>query len=65
MVDSGIIPALLHFMRDDEWPQLQLEACWIITNIASGSNAQCESIVEKGCIPALIKLLYANKPFVT
>ena len=65
VVDSGIIPVLLRFLREDEWPQLQLEACWVITNIASGSNAQCESIVEKGCIPALIKLLYSSRPFVT
>lgn len=37
-------------MRQQESPQLQLEATWILTNIACGSTAQCESIVNKSGI---------------
>jgi hypothetical protein len=50
----GIVPLLMSMMRQSTYPQLQFEACWIATNIAAGSNAQCESIVEKGCIEVLL-----------
>lgn len=45
VIDCGIAPELIKLLKLKEFPQFQLEACWIITNIASGSSSQCESIV--------------------
>lgn len=41
VIDSGAVPMLIALMQEEAFPQLQFESCWIITNIASGSNAQC------------------------
>lgn len=41
VIDSGIVPELIKMLKLKEFPQFQLEACWIITNIASGSSSQC------------------------
>lgn len=41
VIDCGLVPELIKLMKLKEFPQFQLEACWIITNIASGSSSQC------------------------
>jgi hypothetical protein len=61
VVDSGAVPLLIAFMRDPSFPQLQYEACWIVTNISSGSNLQCQSIIDKGGIEVLLRILYENR----
>jgi hypothetical protein len=63
VVDSGAVPVLMMLMKEAAYPQLQYEACWIVTNIASGSNLQCQSVVDKGCIDLFLQLLYENRPF--
>jgi hypothetical protein len=62
VVDGGAVPLLIGFMRDPNFPQLQYEACWIVTNISSGSSLQCQSIVDKGGIDVLLRILYENRP---
>lgn len=47
VIDLGCIPILLGYMQAKDSPQIQLEATWILTNIACGSTAQCESIIQK------------------
>jgi importin subunit alpha-1 len=48
---------MLELIKQTTYPYLQMEATWALTNIASGTNTQCQSIVDKGGIPILIKLL--------
>lgn len=62
MVDSGAVPILLHLMRQSEYPQLQLEACWVVTNVASGSTANCQSIIDKNGLEVILKLVHENNP---
>ena len=57
IVDTGIIPKLIECMNQEEYPQMQLEATWALTNVASGTAQQCQSIVDKGAIPLFIRLL--------
>lgn len=50
IIDCGLIPKLIEFMNQDEYPQLQLESAWALANVASGTYAQCQSIIDKGVI---------------
>eukprot|EP01083_Nonionella_stella_P016876 47118_1 len=58
VIESGIVPRLIQFLRWNDCPQLQFEALWIITNIASSDKAEYTAhIVRNGAIPAFIDIL--------
>ena len=37
--------------------RLQINACWAITNIVSGTSENVQYVVELGCVPLLVQLL--------
>lgn len=57
MIDAGLVPKMIEYVKQSEYPQLQLEATWALTNVASGTNIQCQSIIDKGGIPLFVDLL--------
>jgi hypothetical protein len=48
---------MIELVKQTQYTYLQMEATWALTNIASGTTMQCQSIVDKGGIPIFIKLL--------
>lgn len=56
-VDVGAIPYLVQFLDVDAHPQLQLEAAWALSNMASGTIAQCQAVVDGGCVDKFVRLL--------
>ena len=61
VIDAGLVPRMIEYVRQTAYPQLQLEATWALTNVASGSSVQCQSIIDKGGIPLFVELLKSDK----
>ena len=55
-IDSGAVPLIVEFLLRHESTDLQFEAAWVLTNIASSSD-ETAIIVECGAIPHLVNLL--------
>jgi importin subunit alpha-6/7 len=53
----GLVQRLVQFLGCVSNPQLQLEAAWCLTNIASGSSEETAAIVKEGAISNFIALL--------
>jgi importin subunit alpha-1 len=57
VIDANIVPRLVEFIQMDAYPQLQFEAAWVLTNIASGTTDQTAVVVQAGVVPIFIRLL--------
>ncbi|XP_063545528.1 importin subunit alpha-1-like [Cydia strobilella] len=57
MVSAGVIPPLVAALERDDCVDLQFEAAWALTNIASGTHDHTMAVIEGGAIPKLVSLL--------
>jgi importin subunit alpha-1 len=59
VIETGIVPRLVELISEkyDEYPEIQLNSTWCITNIASGTSVQTKTVIDCGSIPELIRLL--------
>ncbi|KAG2331252.1 hypothetical protein Bca4012_019175 [Brassica carinata] len=57
VIQSGVVPRVMTFLSRADFPKLQFEAAWTLTNIASGTSENTNVIVESGAIPKFIHLL--------
>jgi len=55
-IQAGIVPIMVQFLNGDD-EKLKFEACWVLTNIASGDKSQTKAVVMSGAVPAFINLL--------
>lgn len=57
VITSGVVPILITFLMNNSNSELQFEAAWSLTNIASGTSKQTQLIIHLGAIPAFVFLL--------
>lgn len=57
VIDCGVVPTFVNYLRLDDQPNLQFESAWVLTNIASGSSLQTKVVIDNGGIPIFVRLL--------
>ena len=57
LINSGILPVLVRCLSCTDNPSLQFEAAWALTNIASGTSAQTQAVVQANAVPLFLNLL--------
>ncbi|XP_010482548.1 PREDICTED: importin subunit alpha-8-like [Camelina sativa] len=61
LIRSGVVPRLVQFLYKEEYPRLQYEAAWVLTNIATEKPNE---LVDHDAIRILIQLVDSPKGYV-
>ncbi|XP_037720470.1 importin subunit alpha-3-like [Drosophila subpulchrella] len=57
VIQSGILPILVNYLKESSHVNLQAEAAWALTNLTSGNSEQTIKVVAAGTVPFFLEFL--------